>query len=419
MPAKHDRSTDPSQLTFDWLVMPLPPQADDPANPEVQTTAPARFECAGPQTITMPATSGLVQVLPWDFRTTFPQPLEEAIAVGKLHEDDVIPENLKSLHDEHANHALTLLADLDAVTDARRTGVDPRSGKQPRTPKQREVLQKLFEEEPKRLEHAFDMLIDVYEDAFGAEAADAFRKAIRARHAGVEVITEFPPTPTPLAEAVASGVFGTDEDGAIVNPDPNEVQSIMESVTDALAEMPEGPERTALLSKCAEDFGSQAAKELDRWSNLQPQADEADAIEYDPGHPWRYYVKGDGAEPLPLDAIPARPTTIDRLGVKLPKNPAKRLAFLQKMLNDQLRQLAEDESRYQELIDRGAEALSKYDREIAHGGNDDLAWASAVALKFNHVSGGRGRILLVRQQVHNEPASVWSMRPPAPEEHSG
>jgi hypothetical protein len=35
---------------------------------------------------------------------------------------------------------------------------------------------------------------------------------------------------------------------------------------------------------------------------------------------------------------------------------------------------------------RGGDALSKYDREIAHGADDELAWASAVAIKFSHIS---------------------------------
>jgi len=343
----------------------------------------------------MPGISGLVQVLPWDFRATFPEPLEEAIESGKLHEDDVEFENLRALHEEHANHALMLLSDLHAVMDARRAGVDPRTGAKPRTPKQQEALQKLFDQEPKRLEHAFEVLIDVYEEAFGAEAADAFRKAIRARHAGVEVVSELPPTPTPLPTSVNQGVFGIEEDGATVNPGLDEVRDILENVTDALAEMPEGKERSSLLAKCAEDFGSQAAKELDRWSKFKPQAVDAARTEYDPGHPWHYYHEGDGAEPLPVAAIPARPTTLEQLGVKLPKTPAKRQALFQKMLSDQKQQLSEDEKRYQDLMDTGPEALSSYDREIAHGGNDDLAWASAVALKYNHISGGRGRLAML------------------------
>src|SRR5690348_8648004 len=86
----------------------------------------------------------LVQVVRWDFRTSFPGTLDEAIEAGKLHEDDADPENLRSLHEEHARHALALLSDLDAVMDAKRRGIDPRSGKAPRTPKQRENLQAMF-----------------------------------------------------------------------------------------------------------------------------------------------------------------------------------------------------------------------------------------------------------------------------------
>jgi hypothetical protein len=69
------------------------------------------------------------------------------------------------------------------------------------------------------------------------------------------------------------------------------------------------------------------------------------------------------------------------------------------MLDDQRRQLEEDKKRYQELLERGPAALSDYDRNIAHGGDDELAWASAIALKFNHISGGRGRIALLERMI--------------------
>jgi len=95
---------------------------------------------------------------------------------------------------------------------------------------------------------------------------------------------------------------------------------------------------------------------------------------------------------MAVEAIPAGAISIDQFGVKWPKNPAKRRTLMQQMLEGQRRQLADDERRYRDLIDRGVEALSQYDREFAHGGNDDLAWASAVALKYNHVAGTRGRI---------------------------
>jgi hypothetical protein len=51
------------------------------------------------------------------------------------------------------------------------------------------------------------------------------------------------------------------------------------------------------------------------------------------------------------------------------------------------------------LIEHGVDALSQYDREIAHGGNDELAWASAIALKYNHISGARGRVQWLEQQL--------------------
>jgi len=420
MPAKHSSSS--AQLTFDWSAK-LSSSAEVPA-PNPTDSLPlfdtvAQSESTVAVAMAMPGISGLVQALPWDFRTTFPEPLEEAIESGKLHEDDVEFENLRALHEEHANHALMLLSDLHAVMDARRAGVDPRTGAKPRTPKQQEALQKLFEQEPKRLEHAFEVLIDVYEEAFGAEAADAFRKAIRARHAGVEVISELPPTPTPLPTAVNQGVFGFEEDGAAVNPGLDEVRDILENVTDAIGEMPEGNERNSLLAKCAEDFGSQAIQELDRWSKLKTQADGAGRTEYDPGHPWHYYHEGDGAEPLPVAAIPARPTTLERLGIKVPKTPAKRQALFQKFLADQRRQLAEDEQRYKELIEWGAEALSEYDREIAYAGDDDLAWASAVALKFNHIGRGRGRVSTLEDalglpNIQAEPAVLTDPWKPIP-----
>jgi hypothetical protein len=334
----------------------------------------------------------LTQMLPWDFRTTFPEPLEEAVEAGKLHESDIEFENLRALHEEHARHALALLSDLDAVTDARRLGIDPATGAPPRNQKQKERLERLYTEEPKRLEHAFEVLVDVYAEAFGDIAADAFRKAIRAWHAGVEVISEQAPSPSPLPTAVEAGVFGVEEDGAVVRPSDEEVQEITVEVTDSLLELPDGVKREALLAKYAEDFGAKAAQELDRWTRLKSAVDNEEPIQYDAGHPWHYYHEGDGAEPMAVEAIPAGAISIDQFGVKWPKNPAKRRTLMQQMLERQRRQLADDERRYRDLIDRGVEALSQYDREIAHGGNDDLAWASAVALKFNHVAGARGRI---------------------------
>ncbi|HVV71918.1 MAG TPA: hypothetical protein VHI52_10525, partial [Verrucomicrobiae bacterium] len=84
---------------------------------------------------------------------------------------------------------------------------------------------------------------------------------------------------------------------------------------------------------------------------------------------------------------------------KGPKNAGKRLAFLQQQLSGQEEQLRQDSERYVELVEKGAEALSDYDRNIAHGGDDDMAWASAIALKFNHIRYGKARILALRKAL--------------------
>ena len=232
----------------------------------------------------------LVLVLPWDFKTGFPRPTDEAIDSGILDEGDREPENLKTLHEEYARQCLATLAALDKVLDARRLGVDPRTGGKPRTHAARERLRKYLAEEPARLEHTFDVLIGTYAEAFGQEAADAFAKAARAWHAGVAVTTETAadagepfavppekrksaassrlPVPRPLATAVAAGVFGRDENGKPVRPDACEVRAITEEQAERMTEMKDN-ELHAAVTKYAEDFGGKAAAQLERYVRRQ------------------------------------------------------------------------------------------------------------------------------------------------------
>jgi hypothetical protein len=234
---------------------------------------------------------------------------------------------------------------------------------------------------------------------FGAEAADAFGKAIRAWHAGIEVVAEQPPSSPPLAASVQGGVFGVEEDGTPVDPEPEEVEAITEAVANELLEETDEQSRQPLLQKYAEDFGQPAATQLGNWAKGKVAAEEGSEFKYDPGHPWHYYHEGDGAAPPLLADIPGRATTEDQIGTKFSKNPAKRRALLAQMAADQRRQLAEDERRYQELVERGADALSEYDREISSGGNENLAWATAIALKYSHICWGRGRAQWLEKEL--------------------
>lgn len=266
-------------------------------------------------------------VLKWDFRTTFPQPLDEAIDAGKLHDTDMMPENLRGLHLEHERVALAYLQEHAQLADAQLRGVDAKTGKPPSSEKQRIVFEAHLPRELERLKHAFEVLIDVYTEGFGNEAAEAFRKAVHARHHGINVLAETPP----------------------------------------------------------------------------PRVEH----NYARGHPWFYYAEGDGAAPVPLDSIEPAELTVEQLAGKLPKCPVKRREKLESMLREATSQAVRDEERYQELITRGAEALSHYDRTIAYGGNDPLGWASAMAFAFNHVRYSRGQKQLLLKLLKPEASRLW------------
>ena len=202
---RHGRE-DPQQLHIDWsgdhdtdTVAPAAPSTPSPA-PSAPGTPAAERPAAG--------TPALIQPLPWDFRTSFPQPTPEAIDAGIVSEEDTDPENLQALHGEYAREALSVLRDLDAVLDARRRGLDPRTGKPPRTDASREQVRKLLESETDRLPRWWRTLLETYESAFGADAADAFGKALRAWHAGIEVIGQSP-SAGPGTVVMGTGVTGT------------------------------------------------------------------------------------------------------------------------------------------------------------------------------------------------------------------
>ena len=129
----------------------------------------------------------LIVRLQWDFATTFPQPTDDAIDTGVLMEDDCTPDNIRRLHEEHTRDLSAMLRELDVILDARRRGVDSRTNKTPETEKSREHLRHFHEVEPNRLERAFNSMLEVYEVAFGPEAAHAFNRFIRARHASIPV----------------------------------------------------------------------------------------------------------------------------------------------------------------------------------------------------------------------------------------
>jgi hypothetical protein len=136
---RRDEATQANQFTFDWSVAVLPnAEQSQFARERATTPEPVPQSTPEPEPRTDPMEfrhPDLVQVLPWDFRTSFPEPLEEAILNGKLQPEDGTPENLKALNDEHARHALALLSDLDAIATlgARASIPTPARHREPRS----------------------------------------------------------------------------------------------------------------------------------------------------------------------------------------------------------------------------------------------------------------------------------------------
>lgn len=135
---------------------------------------------------------------------------------------------------------------------------------------------------------------------------------------------------------------------------------------------------------------------------LDKSSDQNDSLAtpgYGPEHPWYYLKRGDNAQPLPISDIQPASYLGCMFGRDLPKSGPKRLVRARVLLKAEEEGLAKDCARYLDIVERGAEALSQFDREIAHGGDLDMARASALALKHNHISNRLGRIAILEREL--------------------
>jgi hypothetical protein len=228
-----------------------------------------------------------------------------------------------------------VLADKDKLHASLRTRQDPTTGQTPSLPAARKRLERFLASEPGELERSWQAIIGVHEAAFGAEAAEAFAKAIRARHAGIEIIPQSGgtpcitvkpethaepstvsecqarrrlqstkprdrsrviarmPVPRPLADAVAAGHFGVDEKGKPINPSEDEVHAITRDHSELLIELfdslasdgekphPQAPaveqQIQSELARYAEDFGERATRQLEAYCRRQAKTRQSDS----------------------------------------------------------------------------------------------------------------------------------------------
>lgn len=260
-----------------------------------------------------------------------------------------------------------------------------------------------------------------------------------------------PPIPTPLPSAVAAGVFGFETTGPI-EPDAEQVAALVHEHANELIGLLEdsGALRNAIrtgtapetgrsyrdadavakaadrhaaelqrietsysdaLAAFEEGFGPEATRRLDEWVRAEVAGVAHGRSGYEPGHPWHYYPAGDNAPPVPFEQIPPCEEAGQWLERDLPRNSAKRLQKMRELLERERLQLADDRRRYEDIVARGAAALSRFDREIAYGGNDDLARASALALKYNHIRLGLGRIRWLESRVNRNTSGMSDSQP--------
>ena len=126
---------------------------------------------------------------------------------------------------------------------------------------------------------------------------------------------------------------------------------------------------------------------------------EIDCPGYDLGHPWHYLARGCGGIPIPVEHIPPPSPSAHDAPLKLPANAVNRSVKLRAIYQDEQHCLADCKGRYEEIAENGVDALSWYDREIAHAGDLELAWACSIALAYNHVVSCLGRLAWLRKEL--------------------
>lgn len=160
------------------------------------------------------------------------------------------------------------------------------------------------------------------------------------------------------------------------------------------------PDPGSIADATSESDGGSAPVAALGPASTAPDTEEfvSDREPYSPGHPWHYLTRGDNAVPLPADKIQASPSSRPSLDRDLPKEPVKRIVAARRLLDSERERLAELAARYEAVVEHGADALSRYDREIAYGGDLELARAGTIAILHNQIAWTRGRIELLETE---------------------
>lgn len=156
------------QLEFSWPdTASFPPtSAADSNSVEAVSESADPPECSATEPSVSPMLKGL----------HIPQPRPEAVEFGVFGHEEGGPirpdrDQIIAIVEEQALELLNVLLDLETVKDGLENGIDPRTGKMPRTEAQRAKLQEHLQSSERKLKASHEDILAVYADAFGEENA--------------------------------------------------------------------------------------------------------------------------------------------------------------------------------------------------------------------------------------------------------
>lgn len=313
---------------------------------------------------------------PWDFNTCFPTPLPAALEAGVLGSAEVDEEHVAAIHEEVAHEVQGLLAELDRVAEAIRTGLDPNTGKTPRSEDRRTALTALLPTLPKARDRGLDQLLADYIDGFGLDAGCAFRRWLIATHR--DVVIYVPRT------ADGQELVGVSEQDAMGRRE--------RMLADFEELMPGGA-------------GAAWAAGQAFWNvEVAGPFDPDRSRDYAPSHPFYYHLGG-----LPLTAAEAIAQTpaVTRDHLLGTDRRAPDVAYWRTRLVDARRDLDAVRLMYDRLYREGPRALSEYDRTFGRGNATPVTlWAEMMAGGYWFVAIAAATVKRIEQELNGFPGGV-------------
>jgi hypothetical protein len=172
----------------------------------------------------------MIRVLPWDFKTSFPEPLLPSSVPDLVEAGDHRGSALRTMHIERIRQGLDLLTRLDTIAEGQRLGMVPETTSNLKDDDKNAELHQRSASEQSALQTALELLVREYAITFGKPAAEAFHAALRLWDMGGAVTTALPPVSPALPDAVRRANFGYEEDGTAVDPSAEEVLEISQAL---------------------------------------------------------------------------------------------------------------------------------------------------------------------------------------------